>query len=85
MSDETIQTPDSSNIASYAYSPTRSVLTVEFKNKAGAIVATWEYAKVPPVRKEDLDRVRAEGGSLGKFIRSRIIGYYDGQKVNSER
>ena len=51
-----ITTPDSSNVASYAYSPARSVFTVEYKDKDGNITATWEYVRVPPERFEEAKR-----------------------------
>jgi hypothetical protein len=79
MSDiEKINTEDSSNIASYAYSPKRSVLIVEYKNKAGDITATWEYAKVPPSIFESAKKAE----SIGGFIRGRVIGYFEGKKIS---
>lgn len=77
MSDNKVPTPDSSNIASYAYAPARSVFIVEYKDKDGNITATWEYEKVPP---HIMDQARA-AESIGKFIRSRVQGYYEGRKI----
>lgn len=77
MSDGKITTPDSSNIASFAYAPARSVLIVEFKDKAGNVTSTWEYDKVPP--QIFVDAKRAE--SIGRFIRMRVIGYYEGREI----
>lgn len=77
MSDAKITTPDSSNIASFAYAPTRSVFIVEFKDKAGNITATWEYVKVPPQVFEEAKQAE----SIGRFIRMRIIGYYEGKEI----
>lgn len=75
---QAIQTPESSNIASYAYAPARSAFIVEYKDKDGNVTATWEYAMVPP---KIFDEARA-AESIGKFIRSRVVGYYDGKKVS---
>ncbi len=78
MSDQTITTADSSNIASYGYAPTRSVFIVEYKDKAGNVTAKWEYEKVPPQIFEDAK----QAASIGSFIRQRVLGYYDGKKVS---
>lgn len=78
-SDNKIETPDSSNIASFAYSPARSVLIVEYKDKDGNITATWEYQRVPPERFEEAKKT----DSIGRYIRARILGYYEGKKVSS--
>jgi hypothetical protein len=76
--EEKLATPGSSNIASYASSPARSVLIVEFKDKAGNVTSTWEYVKVPPSIFEHAKKAE----SIGKFIRMRVIGYYEGHEVS---
>jgi len=65
--------PKSSNVASYAYSPKRSVLTVEFKN--GDV---WEYEKVPP----HIFEAMKKAPSVGKFLHERLKGYYDAFRVD---
>jgi len=77
MSDDKITTPDSSNIASFAYAPARSAFIVEFKDKAGNIMATWEYEKVPP----QVFAEAKQAESIGRFVRMRIIGYYEGREI----
>lgn len=72
MSEQKI-TPKSSNIASYAYSPKRSALTVEFKN--GDV---WEYEKIPPAIFEAMKRA----ASVGKFLHERVKGHYDARKLD---
>ena len=72
MDTKTINTPTSSNIASYSYSPACGVLRVEFKNGA-----MWEYERVP---ESIFDELR-KASSVGSFLASRIKGYYDGRKV----
>lgn len=74
---ERITTSDSSNIASFAYSPKTSVLTVEFKNAAGTITATWGYSKVPASIFAQMKLAQ----SKGSFLRARVIGYFDSKKV----
>lgn len=83
MSTQTVDsnkvTPDSSNIASFAYATARSALIVEFKDKAGNITVTWEYEKVPPHIFEEMKNVV----SVGSFLRARVIGYYEGRKIEA--
>jgi hypothetical protein len=78
---ETVNTPESSNIASYAYDHERGVFTVEYKNKTNAIVATWEYA-APPKVFDGANDVLAIGGSIGKYIRSCVINHFEGKKIS---
>lgn len=72
-----ISTPESSNIASFNYISARSVFIVEYKNKAGAVVATWEYDGVPP----EIYAEACKAESIGKFVHSRVVGYYEGRKL----
>jgi len=70
---QTIAVANSSNIASFAYSPKRSVLTVEFKSGA-----TWEYEEVPELIFEGMKAAESKGSYLAKRIR----GYYHGRRIN---
>ena len=81
MSNDKIATPGSSNIASYAYAPARSALIVEFKDKSGNVTATWEYAQVPPQVFDEMKKAE----SVGRFIRMRVIGYYEGREVSGKQ
>lgn len=74
-----VSTPESSNIASFAYAPTRSALIVEFKDKSGRVTAIWEYEKVPPHIFDEMKNVV----SVGSFLRCRVIGYYEGRKFEA--
>ena len=62
----------SSNIKTYAYSPSRSVLTIEFHSGS-----TWEYYKVPGHLFDEMKQAE----SKGKFLNSRIKGYFEGKQV----
>ena len=74
MGDEKITVDNSSNIASYAYSPTRSVLTIEFKNGK-----FWEYERVPYLVFHQMKNAE----SKGQFFSQRVKPYYSGREVES--
>lgn len=73
MVDEKIVVEGSSNVVSYAYSPIRGVLTIEFKSGG-----TWEYENVPDKVFQDMK----EAPSKGSFVHQRINGYYQGRRIN---
>ena len=74
---EVIMTPvKSTNVESYGYDAATSTLVVVYQGDV-----RWDYAKVPPERKAEMDQLNASGGSIGKYIHERIKGCYDGQKV----
>lgn len=68
----TIEVTNSSNIRSYGYRDSESVLFVEFKDGT-----RYEYTQVPP---EIFDHMQ-KAESVGKFLHARVKGYYDGSKV----
>lgn len=70
--DERVAVTNSSNIESYAYSTTRGVLIIEFKNGA-----EWEYKGVP--ESVFLDMKKAE--SKGQFFATRVKPFYQGGRV----
>lgn len=72
MIDERYIVPNSSNIESFAYSPTRSVLTIEFKGGA-----TWEYDQVERQLFEDMKLAE----SKGSFFQSRVRKAYIGRRI----
>ncbi len=69
---ERIAVDNSSNVDSFSYSPAKGVLTVWFKS--GAV---WEYGQVPQSVFEEMK----QADSKGKFVRNRIVGYFEGRKV----
>jgi hypothetical protein len=71
-SEEKIAVSNSSNIESYAYSPARGVLTIEFKNGA-----TWEYERVP----ESIFTDMKSAASTGKYFFERVKGYFDSRRI----
>jgi len=71
--EETIATPDSKNVRSFGYAPSRSVFIVEYGNGA-----RWEYDKVPPHVFEEAKQAQ----SIGSFIHARIKGYFDARRVS---
>lgn len=73
MPEETLVATGSSNIKTYAYSPTRGVLTIEFQSGA-----KWEYEQLPQKVFDELKQAE----SKGSFFASRIKGYYHGRKVS---
>lgn len=62
-----IETPESSNIARFAYDSSSQVLTVEFKNGG-----TYNYFDIPEVA---FDQMRA-ASSRGQFLAQQIKGNY---------
>ena len=73
MTEEKVVATDSRNISSYAYSPVRSVLTIEFKSGA-----TWEYENVPDKIFEEMKTA----DSKGSFFSRRVKGYYNGRRID---
>ena len=73
MTDEVIQVENSSNIESYSYSPTRGVLTVEFKNGV-----KWEYEQVPDQVFTDMKAAE----SKGQFVQNQLKPFYHGRRVD---
>lgn len=68
-------TPESSNIASIAYSSAEQVLQVTFKNGG-----CYKYANVP----EDVYDQIESAESVGKFFFACIKGKYEHEKVATE-
>lgn len=72
MADETVMVENSSNVVSYAYSRSKSMLTVEFKGGA-----TYEYKGVPELVFEQMKLAE----SKGSFVSNRLKGYYEFGRV----
>lgn len=62
-----IETPESSNIARFAYSSESQVLTVEFKNGG-----TYNYFDIPEIIFEQMK----SASSRGQFLAQQIKGAY---------
>lgn len=60
----------SSNIASYGYSPSRSLLRVVFKN-----AVTWEYDNVPQSVINDLQVASSVGSYFSRYIKTTFSGH----------
>lgn len=69
--------PHSSNINAFGYVPAKSVLFVEFKGGT-----KYEYKKVPPEIFEQMKQCEEKGESVGSFLRRRVKGYFDCEKVS---
>lgn len=73
MSDDliTIETPGSGALASYGYSPSKSLLVVTFNSGA-----TWEYEGVPAELFEQMQ----SAGSAGKFFHGSVRNKFTGKR-----
>jgi hypothetical protein len=70
---ETVETPDSSNLARYGYRSLDDVLFVEFKSGE-----KWEYAAPRAV----FDEMR-KAESAGSFFHARVKKQFKGRKVDN--